>query len=183
MATIRRKDKNREQRFKTNNKKENWRWKSKLLVQMFTQSRERDHFSFPVVLSSDHMAPTKKKKEEKKCVPFSLCSIDLVLSRHSLQLQNLVNINWARSRQSGCAETIFLQYRLNLWPRSLENSLAWDRQYASCLKWQTAGGQWHALLAKYSTQCSNSADRKNIDTSVQSLLFWSESLREKPTSA
>lgn len=35
------------------------------------------------------------------------------------------------------------------------------------------------MLAKYSTPCPNSADRKNIDTFIQGPPLWSEMLRGK----
>lgn len=74
----------------------------------------------------------------------------------------------AGHRQTRCLWTTFLlQWSLNMWPRSLGCWRRWGRRRSRCLKWQTAGRRWHALLAKYSTPRSNSADRENIDSVIQ----------------
>ena len=65
-------------------------------------------------------------------------------------------------------------------PDPLKSHLApWGvggRRGSRCPKWQTAGRRWHALLAKYSTPCSNSADRENIDTVIPGPPLRSEKL-------
>lgn len=85
------------------------------------------------------------------------------------KIKHSTNINSVEHRQTECLlRTFLLRWSLNLWPGSLETSPGC--RCSRRLRWQTAGRRWHALLAKYSTSRSNSADRKNIDTVIQGRL-------------
>ena len=78
-----------------------------------------------------------------------------------------------------CGEHLFSCRARTCDPHPLKTPWAARGGEVETVKWQTAGRRWHALLAKYSTRSSNSADRENIDTVIQGPPLGSEMLRGK----
>lgn len=103
-------------------------------------------------------------------LPFFTCLA--LLSAETLSGTKLHPTEQSLFRSTSTCDPKPLEIPSNLW--------SWR---SCCPKWQTAGRQWHALLAKYSTPCSNSAERENIDTVIQGPPLQSELLRGKTSPA